>query len=555
MTTRSTAPGRFLRSDPGNPLFPTLPDGVQVGHDLGLHGASGGLVDRAREPDSDLPIFSAAPLEGSRFAAWYTGGTWITPRTLNFGVIPSPVQLELVLHNTRRTSIEVTALDLPTGVVLISPSLSFTIDAFSSVTVTLEAILAGPNEFDEIGTFTTSTGDEPVRLIGRRVFVIDVSPQAPINESLSFNTDILRSTDGTEKSYRMLQSPNSTIDYTVKFTNDLQRIRFRNEFMAGASELLVSAQKWHESRPLDVAALSTDITIFVDTTFGSFQVGKPISISLNDGSFISGTILSFTASDITLTNELGIDAHVKAKVMPAGLGYVSRWPKWKTYAVNLEEARYSVTFNQEEDIGATLPSIFPTKNGTPILEFCNELETGRNKAGNFQRAETRIDSGLSNRTAFNVYPFGDDVQVFQISPNTREAVWQWRRFFHFMNGSWGEIYVPTFLTDLPLDVPITASNTFDIPNISLTKLFGSPPADPRNALRFLYADGSIEYRTILSCTDNGLTEEIVVDSVLPAGSPIISILQRARILGDSANFKYIRPEEAIITFRFRTVQT
>jgi hypothetical protein len=244
--------------------------------------------------------------------------------------------------------------------------------------------------------------------------------------------------------------------------------------------------------------------------------------------------------------------------MPVGLGYVSKFPTYSTYQDNLEVADYTLTFNQEADFGALDPS-FPTLSNallspvveTPILESCNEM-SGRTKQSQIQRYEDVLDSGLSNRQAFSTFPFGDNIQEYMITLNSEDEVWKWRTFIHYLRGSYNDFYVPTFTDDIP-GVTTAASNVFVAQDTDLALLFGSTPADRRNAIRLQYADGTILYRIITDVVDNGATEQITVSSSVNVGNPKISYLQRARILSDTVSFMHTRTNYVTLRFKYRTL--
>lgn len=551
MAIRAAARFGFLRYDPGNPQFPALPDGVIIGHPVKVGHDGGG--SKVHEGVVKGTVFASAPgPDVQRYGGWLTETTWINPTVIDFGVIPSPVRRTVNLYNARSITVDVTALNLPTGMTLISPALPQTLEKFDGIEFTLEAELTGPASFDEFVEFTTDEGPVSFRILGRRIFTLNVSPQRPLVETLSFNTDLLRSSDATEKAYGLLQSPTSTIDYEVLFSDDLERIRFKNNFIAGESALVVSGQKWHEVRPLDADAAAVDTVLQVDTSHASFAVDKPVSVITTAGEALSGQIDSLDGSSITLSAPLGSEALAGSRVMPVGLGYVSKFPKYGTYAVNAEGVRYSLSFNQEPAVGA-LDGSYPLLNAFPILEFCNEL-SGRTKKSDLIRSELTLDSGLSNRIAFNEYPFADEVSDFKITLKTRADIWMWRQFIEYLRGSYLEFYVPTFRNDIP-SVTTAASNVFDADDTDLSLLFGSPPAERRSALRFLFPDGTIEYRTITDIVDNVATEQITVNAAVTAGNPVISFMQLSRILADTATFVFERPEQATLTFKYRTINT
>ena len=164
MAIRANSTFSLLRYDPGNPQFPTLPDGVPTPH---VHdwGALSGKA--ARATTTTKRKFTAIPnADSQRMAGWQTDTTWVNPTVVDFGVIPSAVQRTVTLYNARFEAIEVTALSLPSGVTLVDPTLPVTLNPYAGDTFTLEAGTTGDNEFDEIVFFTTSVGTVPVRSEG-----------------------------------------------------------------------------------------------------------------------------------------------------------------------------------------------------------------------------------------------------------------------------------------------------------------------------------------------------------------------------------------------------
>lgn len=549
MTVRGAARFFYLRTEPGNPEFPTLPDGVRVAHVTVFGAGSGHTYSQATKRRQR---FRQAPRDDAqRFAGWQDLTTWVKPGTVDFGIIPVAVQRTVSLYNARPSQITLTAISLPAGVTVASPGLPIVLEPYDGVDIVLEASPEGDPSFDGTITFTTSVGDVTARTIGSRLFTIEVSPQRPIIESVNFRTAVLRSKDATEVPYGLLRAPNSRIDYVVRFDSDLDRIRFRNNFMSGASQLVVGAQKWYEARRTTAAATALDTVIQVPTANGSFVVDQPISIVTPDGVSVLASVASFDASSITLANALGTAIPAGSELMPVGLGYVSKFPEYRTFPVNAEDTKYQVTFNRQRSFAA-LSGDFPIFDTLPIVEECNEIR-GPAQRGKFERTEETLDSGLSNRISFNTFPLGEHVQRFDLTLDSAASIWKWRQFVEYLDGSYGLFWVPTFRNDVTgVSIP-TPDVTFDADNTGLA-IFNQ--AAPREALRFKYPDGTIEYREIGSVTDNGALESVtILGANLPAGDPVVSILQRARIVGDNATFRFERPDFATLTFQYRTIQT
>ncbi len=548
MSIRSSNRFLSLRYEPGNPEFPTLPDGIKVphvtifgrsaSHQFEAHPVRRGNL-RAVTPNSDA----------ATFFGHQTQTTWIKPSRIDFGTIPVPVQRVVSLYNARPIPVTVTALSLPAGVTVAVGTFPTTLQPYAGAEWTLEASPDGDATFDEQIEFTL-TGQPNVfgNVEGQRLFVIEENVQRPIIETLRFNSDVIRSFDGTEAPSSLLQSPTSFVDYFMRFTDDLQRIRFRNRFMTGSSALVVGGQKWYEARPLTSQALASATTLDVDTSSASFVVDEPVSVVTPAGEPILATIAAIGPTSLTLASPLGTAAPAGSQVMPVGLGYVSAFPQFGTYPVAAEDAAYTVAFNRQLSVAD--PTDFLVFNGLTVLEAKNEI--ARTARGQFERVEDVLDSGKSNRIAFNTFPQGEEGQGYRITLEGRAAIWRYRQWLEHLGGSYREFYVPTWRNDIPgADLPLS-SVTFDVPASGLAD-FGIE--DPRRSVRFKYPDGTVLYRNILTVLEAGGIETITVDSAVPAGTPEISYLQRVRLVGDSAVFRHERGGLARLTFAYRTVIT
>ncbi|MCK5494789.1 MAG: hypothetical protein KAI80_00140, partial [Hyphomicrobiaceae bacterium] len=133
----------------------------------------------------------------------------------------------------------------------------------------------------------------------------------------------------------------------------------------------------------------------------------------------------------------------------------------------------------------------------------------------------------------------------------------WRKFLHFIRGSWGAWYVPTNTNDLPLALDFTlGGNTFEIPSMGVESLLGN--VAPRRDVKLQF-NGLTFYRRIASVVDNGTTEVVTLDSVIPGAGLIvpadmvISWLELVRLASDVATFKHMRRGTAELRFSVRGV--
>lgn len=538
---------QIVHYEPGNPEFPTLPDGIDSLH-IVFEGSMAGLqIEAPIENRFQTPAASPSNVD-QRFHGWHVQDTWTKPATLALGVISQPLIRTVNIHNTRRTPITVNSVSVPSGITLNNPAPPVIVPPFESIVFTFDISADGPGTFDELITFGTTEGDIDVAVSGQRVDNFEFIPEFPLMESLAMKTELKRSKDGSEQAIALVKVPISQFDFNIAYDNDLDRIKLRNQIMAGSSQLLAGILKWPEARYLNAPAVATDTVIAVDTTNTSIANDDNVSFVTLDGRFVARSqVQSFTASSVTLNTQVGAVLPPNTIMVPFGYGYISRFPTFATYAVNREDTRIQFSINDETFLGATLPVGFPTLNGRPLLDKCNVLG-GATKRGQANRTEDALNSQLLNRLAFSRFPLADELQEYRAILEGQAEIWQWRELFHYLNGSWGTFYVPSFRNDLP-GVSTTASTDFSAPNIDLERLFGGASKEPRKYLRFEYPDGTIIYTSIVSVVD-GAT--MVVADPLVVGDPVVSFVALARIVGDTATMRFestLDEAEFIITYR------
>jgi len=550
--------GRFalLHYDPGNPEFPTLPDGIDSLHIIEI-GRAPGLSIRAPIPDVLQGKHSATG--GTGYADWYLNGIWRQPDPVDFGNITATKQRTVILTNTSRSSVSLTAIDVSaiTGLSVVSPGLPATIEAFDSLVVTFEVSTTGDPAFDDEVLFTVGGLVLPVRMLGRRVIIFNTVPEIPINERISWLTDNMISIDGTEQAFSLRRAPRSRVVINQVLDDDEERTR-QFALITGAGFLRMGVQQWWQARAITSAALSTDLTIQVNALDMEFDVGSNLSFVTPSGAIVEGEVESFTASSVTLTQEVGLALPLNTYVMPLKFGFLSSEVNVKTFARGLEETQLIFELIEYADIGALNMAYFTTHpvDGLPIITYPMAFDGGA-RDGNWNQTIDVLDGSTGDiqqtRTELAVRP-GNPVLVYCNSQADQHA---WRQFLHFVRGSWGAFYIPTDMNDLPLASVFTlGSNTFSVPSMGLESLIGLQA--PRRDLK-LNIDGTIYYRRITDISDNGTTEVITLNSAIPGAGTvpiedvIISWLTLSRIVGDSATFKHAQLGDSELRFAVRGV--
>ena len=540
------AAGRFvpLLHAPGNPQLPTLPNPADPKDGLESLWGHGATINAPRFETEYLATAAAGPGIANGFAQTWLNTIWLNPAPLDFGNITADKTLSVTLHNMYRTSVSITAVDVSalSGVTLDSPGLPVDIPPFSSVIFTFTATLLGDVEFDDNAIFTTSEGSLNLRMIGRRVIIVDVFPQNSIAEQLTFLTDNMVSRDGTEQAMSLRLAPRSAVTMELAYTDLLERGRLQN-ILLGAMHLPIGCQLWWQSRELTSAALITDDVIQVSTDDMEIEVGGTVGFVLRDRTSLEAEVLSFNATSITLTQAIGTALPADTSVMPVKFGFFSPKADIVDSPVTLQKFVLKFDLIDYGYIGAIDGAYFDTHpvDGLPIIKGCLSIDS-RDRKGGIVSIEGRTDGQTGAIAQYKSEALSRPNQPVLVHCKSLADQHAWRKFLHFVRGSWGRFYVPTGTNDLLLDSDFTlGGNSFDIPNIGLASLVQNRA--PRRDLKITIA-GVDYYRRITSVVDNGATEAVTLSSVIPGAGTVpvadmfVSWLTLSRIVADTASFKH-----------------
>lgn len=556
MADHSTGNFGLLRHEPGNPEFPTLPDGIDSLHIVDFGNAPGLIISRPF-PDELLEKNSANT--ANKFEDWYLNGIWRQPDPVDFGNITATKQRSVTLTNTGRASVELTAIDVSaiTGLAVVSPGLPVTIPAFDTIVVLFEVTTIGDPAFDDDVLFTVDGDVLPTRMLGRRVIIFNTIPEIPITERVTWLTDNMISVDGKEQAFSLRRAPRSRIFINQILDDDEERTR-QFALIAGAGFLRMGVQLWWQARPITTAALSVDTIIQVDTLNMEIAIGSDLSFVLPSLVVVEGEVESFTTSSVTLSQTIGTALPLGTYIMPLQYGFMGSEVGVETFKKNLELTKMVFDLLEYQDIAALDMAYFATHptDGLPIITYPLAFD-GNTRSSNWNQDIDVLDSRTGDVDQTRNEPLlrpGNPILVYLHSQADQHA---WRQFLHFVRGSWGAFYSPTGTNDLPLTSVFTlGGNTFSIPSMGLESLIGLQA--PRRDLA-LNIDGTVYYRRITNISDNGTTEVVTIDGVIPGSGTvpiadvIISWLTLSRIVGDSATFRHKQLGEGELRFAIRGV--
>ena len=558
----------LLTWHPGNPALPTLPG---IGDpSLGKLDEFGRGADKpfiSRQLPFVPPIGQGAAAPASGFADWYVNQIWVTPTPIDFGDIANDKDVSITIYSTYKTERTLSAIDIPVDAIELigagSPALPDTLLPFGDKVLTFRALQAGPDIFDDDITFNFDVVSFDVRTVGRRVLLLFAAPEAGMIEQLGFATDLMRSKNGFEQAFSLRKAPRSTVQYKFRLpdTQDQSRTRLETLLFGGSALLPIGVQYWFESRRITSAAESTDATVQIDTSNLSISIGETFVFTTPGDINVLGVIDSFDGSSITFEQVIGTALPLDTFGMPVRFGHMQAPAGMRISRKNLQDLSVTIRTEAETDIGAidtTYFDLHPSESpGRPILK---ERCTLGVLSGAIDREESRLDSQTGRMFVTSSESLGEQSSQAVVFINSMAQLHAWRKFLHFVRGSWGTFYAPTFQNDLPLDAAFAlGGNTFDIPDMGIDVFLGG--AAPKRDLRIVTDDGVVHYRRITDVTNNGNGTETVTldDTVGTAGfsaiaDTVISWMHLVRIDGDTATFNHRLLGEADLIFRIRTVK-
>ena len=556
------AAGRIvpLYHAPGNPQLPVLPGPNDPKTGLDDPFVTGASINAPRFDQKFLGVLAAAPGVAKGFAQVYLNGIGGTPNPVDFGNITASKQRIVTAHNTFRTPVTISAVDVSalSGVTLLSPGLPVVVAPFSSVVFTFEVSLLGDPSFDADVIFTHDVpGSFAIRMIGRRVIIFNTVPQRPIVEQITFATDVMDSADGSEQAMTFRQTPRSIVQFDIRHTDFTERAALVNQILQ-AGYLLHGVQLWYQARQVTAAAAAVDITVQVPTIAMEVAAGDTVSFVLPDKTTAEGEVLSLTSSSITFTDPIGLVLPLRTFVMPIRFGWQENSVRQAAFATAAEDLRVRFTLIEYINIGAIDAAYFDTHpfDGLPIPK-APLFYDGQTRAGEIKSDATRLDGRTGQITQTRSQVIGRPGQQMLVHLPDFAAIDAWRKFIHAMRGSWGLFYVPTGVNDLPV-IPsglVLGSNNFDVPAMGLTSMGNHAP---RRDVRVTVAGVSYD-RRITALADNGATENVTLDDTIPGAGVVlppdvkIEWLTLSRIVGDSTSMRHTVLGVAELRFSIRGV--
>lgn len=256
------------------------------------------------------------------FNGWLQGGinsmlygrVYIDPGVIALGNLVSSQTRSFSIWNAQFVSVTVSALAATgdDGLVLTVPFVTpYSLNDLQQVFYSVNIGLTGPAQMDAVYTFTIAGVAQTIEITGTRVTVWPFAPNwaSPVNETLEWASDVLKSYDGSEQRIQVRAVPRRGLSYDFMLKgSDVQHF---DNILWGWQNRAFAVPYWqyHGKVTSDVAIGASFIA--VNTVDAGYIAGQTVALVLNPDVNEVLQILSVTPTGVNITNPT-------AKAWPAG---------------------------------------------------------------------------------------------------------------------------------------------------------------------------------------------------------------------------------------------
>lgn len=456
----------------------------------------------------------AGPIAGID-TRWFEAAHLIPRLVQDLGNVISDQVIQCELYNAdRHNSITVTSIvdNLGSGFQVGGvPATPFDIETQDGLQFTLTVLGTGDLTIDGTYTLILSTGEEYVlTVIGSRIVLFPIRPEAPLREHLIFDTKIVEAVGGTEQRRANREFPRGLFEATYrKGRKEIEMLLFDRQAK------IVAVPAWHEPAfPTSVYSID-DVTVNVNTTdYANFYVGGYAVVLEDQYTFDALRIESMTATSLTFESGLSFDYTTRAEVMPLMTAYI------EPASASLKKPYNDQDFNLRFHIDPTDNDIadssgWSTYDGQVFLDDPNLIAGGQLTEA-LRTKVVVIDNLTGLRSQVSAWEHNKRYSKKGFKTNTRAELWKLRQLLHYFKGKQVSFYIPTFSKDIvPTEDMLIGTFGITMANIGYT--INARERWPKQVIRVVFTDGSKLTRTIQDSSEvSSGVEQLTLDLAWPA---------------------------------------
>ena len=384
----------------------------------------------------------------------------------------------------------------------------------------VRALQSGLPNFDTTIDFTFSgVGTYYLRVIGNRIALLTADFDGGVVEILSFLTDILTKTDGSEQRISPRKQPRQRFE--ASFILDGTQRQTVQSILYGWQANTISIPVWPEMMELtsDITGGTTDTADVDSTSNVDLREGGLAVVFKDDQHFDVLTVSSKTSTSITFDQDISGSYSSGDLVVPVRLASIDGSVQGSRPPVNVEKMQIKLNVI-ENDIGAPTgdTSAFNSYNGKVLLDDYNFIKGEMQES--FTQDVIQVDGNVGISAQDSPWTSNKRGHVKTFVVKTRAALWAVRRLLYALRGRQVSFYIPTFMEDLTVTQDLlSGTDTMDISYVGYSRFVQA--GHNRLAFRITFTDGSSLVREVTDYEQLSATEErITVDSNWPTGRTV-----------------------------------
>jgi hypothetical protein len=443
----------------------------------------------------------------------------ITKTSLSLGNVVSDIVASIGIWNAwidRSQTLDTFAGANDTGITVAAPGstpLIFPPGAQFNYAFTIT--IDGPPTLDADYLWTFADGEVVgLNITGQRITAWAIRPDWSngVKEKLSFLTDLLMAETGTEQRRKLRSTPRRTFAFDF-LVNGSER-RYMESALYAWTSMVWALPIWPDGQRLGTgAAIVTGATeILVDTTHRDYSAGG-LGILVQDGSHYEVVqVDTVTDSTLTLVHPVSGNWPAGSRIYPARTARLDKSPQLSRSGAEWQGG--NVSFLIIEPCTWSTVTGLPQYRGIDVLEILPDTDGA---VDDYEREFQTIDGDTGIMTTDDTAGLGFPITGFNFWIRGAAQRDQMRAIFYKLAGKVGEMWVPTWKTDMVLASQVLDNaQELEIELIGYT-LFINGQMGRRDVRIELYS-GVIYYRRVLSsATDSTTTEHLALDAPFVTG--------------------------------------
>lgn len=407
----------------------------------------------------------------------------------------------------------------------------------------------GPPTIDAIYTWTFADSESvTLEITGNRVTAWALTPDwsAGVRETLQFRTDVMTAWSGAEQRRALRIAPRRQFQFSAPMGQQERRVIEASLF--AWSSMVWALPIFSDGQRLTSALSPGMLTVACDTVNRDFRAGG-LAILITDAAHYEVLqVTSVTNTALALTNAVAGTWPVGSRLYPVRTARLVSYPK--IARENGQFATVQPQFVTVEPCDWTPASGLPQYRSFPVLE--NSPDTGAANEASYEREMNVIDNETGVVEMDDTAGIGFPVWMHNWFMQGRTQRAFFRSLMYLLKGRQGEIWVPTYQSDLQLSAIIASTaTTMDVEMTGYT-LFLVGQLN-RQDIRIELLNGTVFYRRITGSTGvDANTERLSIDSslgqqVTPSQVRRISFMSLCRLNNDNIDIMHENGDTGLAT--------